>query len=231
VAWAGYSRAERSRLAWEEHDRVEEVVHAAETALDQGDAQALEQAFRQGAVFTPARAAEAMLKEIDEARPETARVLLDHGADVKAENGRALADAIRLGFNDLAIRLVEHGADVRAQGSGPVPVPALNIAVECRTMEDLELVRRLLERGADPNARGGGSMTPLTELMARGEPTENGQALLELLLEYGADVNLRDGQGLTPLNWIEALPESDWQRDLAAFLRSRGAKPHRPFEN
>jgi len=224
AAWAGYSRAERSRLAWEEHDRLEEAVDAATTALGQGDAEALERAFQQGAVFTPARAAEAMLKEIDEARPETARVLLEHGADVKAENGRALADAIGHGCTDLAIQLVKHGADVRAKSAGG-SVPLNVSATTCRTMDELELPRLLLARGADPNALDSDGMTPLIHLVTRWERTENGRAFLELLVAHGANVNLRDSQqGLTPLGWANMIDDPDWKADLVAFLRAHGAK-------
>jgi hypothetical protein len=224
AGWSGYARVEHSRLAWAEHDRLEKAKAAAWDAIARGDAAALEAAFRAGAVIAPAEAGETMLRAIDNVSPDIARVLVEHGADLTLEKGRALADAMRLGEMELARCLVEHGADVRAMGA--FSDPPMNLAVDsCRTTAELELVRRLLERGADPNGRTEGGMTPLTELMARGEPTENGQAFLALLLAHGADVNIRDSQGLTPLGRIEAMPESDWQRDLAAFLRSRGAKP------
>jgi hypothetical protein len=226
TGWRVYAHWEGSRLAWAEQHRIEQATASAYQAIGNGDAAALETAFRAGAVIAPADAGERMLQAIDDFNPEVARVLVAHGADITAGHGRALGDAINHGQIGLAIDLVKHGADVRASAGGvPGAPPLIQAASRCTDTADLELPSLLLERGADPNARDADGRTALQRLILRMEPTENGQAFLELLLAHGADVNVRDSQGLTPLGWVESMLESDWQRELAAFLRSRGARP------
>jgi len=101
-------------------------------------------------------------------RMETARMLLDAGADINVRDANditPLIAAITNNHPDVARYLVERGADIKAvDWYGRTPLWA---AVETRNMDKdnasfensidrapfLELIQMLLERGTDPNAR------------------------------------------------------------------------------
>jgi hypothetical protein len=84
---------------------------------------------------------------------------------------------------------------------------------------DIEMMRILLEHGANPNLD-----RPMIGAIKR-EPLEKAMKFITLLVEYGVDVNLvydlygNPNQLFTALDWAVGKPE------IAAYLRSLGAKP------
>ena len=81
---------------------------------------------------------------------ESARLLLDRGADVNdtaADGNSALVLAAFSGHGPVARLLIERGADPNAAGAG---YTALHAAV---LRGDAETVKALLAKGANPNAR------------------------------------------------------------------------------
>ena len=136
-----------------------------------------------------------------------------------------LADLIRDGRTEAAMRLIDEGADVNAaqpDGSTPLHWAAYRQALplvdrllaegaDAATMNrygasplqeavkigSAELVRRLLEAGADPDAPNGDGQTALM-LSARTGSLD----VARLLVEHGADVNAEEAwRGQTALMW------------------------------
>lgn len=155
-----------------------------------------------------------------------------------------LADAIKAGDRDTALKMIRNGADVNAaQGDGTTP---LHWAVH---KVDHELTKTLLSRGARPDATNIFGAAPLAEavkiadaamvkmLLKSGAnveaPNQDGQTALmlaartgevpvaELLLEHGADVNAKERwRGQTALMWAAA----ENRPEMTALLISKGAR-------
>lgn len=124
--------------------------------------------------------------------PETARLLVEHGADVnaKTEDGwTALTAAAQTGHAQTARLLVEHGALLNVAWKGYTPLLRAvgsyrgYLRLSCR---DAALV--LIEAGADVNA--GHDSTPLAEAVESGD-----LSLTELLLNKGAKINVLNARG------------------------------------
>jgi ankyrin repeat protein len=160
-----------------------------------------------------------------------------------AQADSPLADAIKAGDRETAIKLIRSRADVNAaQNDGTTPLHWAVHAV------DPELVRLLLARGANPNATNLFGVKPLAEavkvahvdmvemLLKAGADVEasneDGQTALmlaartgvvpvaRLLIEHGADVNAREQwRGQTALMWAAAGGHAEMTR----FLASTGA--------
>ena len=166
---------------------------------------------------------------------ESARVLLDAGADVNqtTEYGwTPLLAAVQNRYYRLAMLLLERGADPNiANRGGWTP---LYLATDNRNIEGgdyptrrpdldhLALIAALLDRGADPDARMASSTetrtifthqwlyesgaTPFLRAAQSGDLT-----LLRLLLEHGADPSIATTNGTTPLmvasgiGWVEGV--------------------------
>jgi ankyrin repeat protein len=92
-------------------------------------------------------------------RPEDARLLLDQGANPRAQNGAALREAARRGHLELVRLLLDRGAQARASQSDSLVWAARN--------GHLEVARLLLERGADPRAQ---DWAALRQAIRRGAP-------------------------------------------------------------
>lgn len=91
--------------------------------------------------------------------PETAKLLIDHGARVVGSG--ALAAAAMKGQVDSVKMLLDHGADVNDPGEVPGrPLPFL--AVHCAVQQQhMDVLRILVERGADLEMKDSAGKTPL----------------------------------------------------------------------
>jgi ankyrin repeat protein len=166
---------------------------------------------------------------------DTARVLLDAGADVNQVTRygwSALLAATQNRNYQLAKFLIERGADVNLANKGgwtPLYLATDNRNLEggdypTRTpdMDDLEFIKLLLDEGADPNARVIESTETRTVFTNQWLDEEGATAflrasqsgdveLMKLLLERGADPKLNTELGVTPLaaaagiGWVEGV--------------------------
>jgi uncharacterized protein len=166
---------------------------------------------------------------------ESAKLLLEHGADVnqQTEGGwTALIAAVQNRYYEMAKVLLEHGADPKIQNKGGWS--ALYLATDNRNieggdyptrkpdMDHLEIIKLLIDRGADVNARMHSS-TETRTIFTHQWLYEDGAtpflraaqssdlALMKLLLEHGADPQLATDDGTTPLmvasgiGWVEGV--------------------------
>jgi ankyrin repeat protein len=151
---------------------------------------------------------------------ESAKVLLDAGADINAAEPEygftPVLEAIYNDHYDLAAMLVDRGADLK--------VGALYLAVEMKNLDyqgnrprkpvtdklnELAFIKYLLERGADPNAPMQVKIPPRAAQSATIQPNGNTPFLraarsadvetMKLLLEHGADPNRPSNDKTTPL--------------------------------
>jgi ankyrin repeat domain-containing protein 50 len=126
---------------------------------------------------------------------ETARLLLEHGADTRAQTetgSTPLHQASKRGHVELARLLVKHVADVGAQTkSGETPLH------QASQRGHVEVARLLVEHGADvdPRAQTEFGETPLHQASQRGHVE-----VARLLVEHGADVGAQTTFGETPLH-------------------------------
>jgi ankyrin repeat protein len=157
---------------------------------------------------------------------ECAKILLDHGADVKAadpDQTSALVLAIINGHYDTAALLLQHKADPNA--TDDMGRAALFAAVDMRNIyasnrpapkdtnkvEPLELIKMLLAAGANPNAKLTKLIPPravldFPDVMLGDGATPFLRAakssdipLMQLLLEHGADPKATTRAGVTAL--------------------------------
>jgi len=139
-------------------------------------------------------------------RIETARFLLDHGANANAENKRGQKPLHLLLEGDhnsqdvltFALLLLERGADVDAQDKDHAT--PLHFA---SYHGKLEIARVLLNHDANANAENNWGKTPLHLVLEgnHGSESQDSLALARLLLTRGADVNVRDKDHTTPLTF------------------------------
>ena len=160
-------------------------------------------------VMLPHRGSTPLLFAARHGRVESARVLLDAGADVNeaAPNGEsALVMASFSGQGEFAAFLLERGADPNAAAAG---YSALHTAV---SRGDLELVKALSAHGADPNGRItrgsrqqrnlnwyalSGSLAGATPFWLAAKYAE--VEIMRFLVATGADPLLSPDSGTTPL--------------------------------
>jgi ankyrin repeat protein len=170
---------------------------------------------------------------------ESARVLLDAGADVKETSADGSSPLLVATFNDhfaLAKFLLERGADPNAtddKGRGPLyaAIDMRNLEWSTRpappekdTLSDLDLIKALLDHGANPNAR-------LTKkIPLRGQPSFDGRwanaigatpfwraaqsddvTVMKLLKERGADPLIATKDNTTALMVAAGVGWSDGQ--------------------
>jgi cytohesin len=137
--------------------------------------------------------------------PELAKVLIDAGADVNAEEGEdkdtPLHNAVWHGYIELAKALIDAGADVNAENKWK-STPLHNAA----WYQHPELVKVLIEAGADLDAKNSAKKTPLHFVARRNIK------IAKMLIDAGADVNAEDEDGKTPWDYAsleisQALPE------------------------
>ena len=160
-------------------------------------------------VMLPHRGSTPLLFAARHGRIDSARLLLDAGADVNEEapNGEsALVMASFSGQGKFAAFLLEHGANPNAAAAG---YTALHTAV---SRGDLELVKALCAHGADPNSRItrgsrqqrnlnwyalSGSLAGATPFWLAAKYTEVN--IMRFLAAAGADPLLSPENGMPPL--------------------------------
>lgn len=171
---------------------------------------------------------------------ERARLLIDHGADVKGrtQDGKTLHEAaLRAGHPDLARYLAEHGAetaeldvstrligachagDAEAAGRLVKDNPGLierlqqsetDLVVDAAATNRLEAVRLMAELGFDLGRVG--DVAPLHQAAFQGH-----RAMVELLLAKGASLGQRDNyHAATALQWATTAGSLD----VADYLKS-----------
>jgi ankyrin repeat protein len=134
--------------------------------------------------------------------------LLDHGADINANDGEALQAALKTGRTTILQLLLDKGADVNA-GDGQALLAA-------SISGDDSAVGLLLDRGADVNAGDGQALQAAS--------THGRDTTFQLLLDSGADVNAGDGQIL--------LAASSSGNEMAVeLLLDRGLSPNAQSES
>ena len=124
---------------------------------------------------------------------ETAKYLLEHGADPDYKNERgftALFYAAIGGNAELLQLYIDHGADVQPAVDGGI-VPLHSAASYGRT----EVARILIENGAKVEAKTEYDQTPLSWAL-----NANSIGVAKLLIEHGAKINSRDQRNSTPLH-------------------------------
>ena len=177
-------------------------------------------------VLTPSGGLTPLMFAAREGDLETARILVEAGADLNIAAGdlsSALGLAILNGFYELASFLVDKGADIHhADVNGCTP---LWLAVHVRnhdfspgipwivTADPLFLIEKLLAAGADPNIRVKAAPPYRKNNASSGSPwldyagataflraSAAGDVTgMRLLLKYGADPGIPTEDGLTPL--------------------------------
>jgi ankyrin len=138
-------------------------------------------------------------------RLEIAQLLLDHGANAKAENewretalhvvSRGEYDSQDHGVG-ISRLLLKHSADVHADNK--YNDTALSLAA---FNGKLEITRLLLYHGANPNVENDQGYTPLHQVsQGKYNSQGDGVGIARLLLERGADVNAQTKNKFTPLH-------------------------------
>jgi len=133
---------------------------------------------------------------------ETAKLLLDSGADIEATDeyrGPPLIDAAGYAQTNVVLFLLNRGANLHARDKyGNTALIAASCECAVATMNSAyDVVKVLLEKGSDVNARSGEGTTAL--MSAAGG--FGGSAIVKLLLDHGADPRARDSQGNTALKF------------------------------
>ncbi|KAF7506336.1 hypothetical protein GJ744_011909 [Endocarpon pusillum] len=117
---------------------------------------------------------------------ESVKLLLDKGADVKAQGGlyNNALQAASIGGHDQVVQiLLDKGADVNAQGG------IFDNALIVASLEGHDqVVQILLDKGADVNAQGGIFSNALHAASERGH-----DQVVKILLDKGADVDAQGG--------------------------------------
>ncbi|KAN0136205.1 Ankyrin repeat-containing domain protein [Lactarius tabidus] len=132
-------------------------------------------------------------KERSIARTEIVRLLIEHGADVTAQD-EAYSTPLHLAASEGSAEtvglLIEHGADVAAKDEGRRTPLHLASSVSVTTT-----VRLLIKHGANVSEQDKTNSTPLHFAAFSGSSDT-----VHLLLEHGADVTALDGDNKTPLH-------------------------------
>lgn len=149
---------------------------------------------RGGRYVTPLHAA---LNKGAKEHLDIARLLIEHGADVNAQDDEASSPLrMALDFKQFEVvpPLLRKGADANVRLNGHSESTPLHIA-SCSGHPIV--VQLLLEYGAEVNVWDGKGRTPLHIASNNGDSNA-----VQMLLEYRADVTSRDKKGCTPLHLV-----------------------------
>jgi len=152
---------------------------------------------------------------------ETARILIDAGADVNTRydnKSTVLHGVVWSGKVESAKLLIERGAVIdKRDENGETPfLLAAKLGYK-------EIVKLLLVKGVDVNSVNEDRETALHISLQERTSYDNEQdheGTARLLIEHGADINIKDARGNTPLYYALA---SGFE-DIAEILRKNGAK-------
>jgi hypothetical protein len=131
--------------------------------------------------------------------PDGCRLLIERGANVRRDGGRALTFAVMGQHVETVRLLLAHGVDVNDKYHGAT-TPVMWAAGD----DSLEILKTLLRHSPDLSARDEEGQTALM-IAAIGRPTEEDTYLpkpchVRLLLEHGARVGARNASGETALD-------------------------------
>jgi ankyrin repeat protein len=217
--------------------RARSDSHQLPVSLGEGDA------FRDS-VMMPQRGFTPLLFAARNGRIESARLLLDAGADVNETAPNGDSALVIASFSDqgkFAAFLLERGANSNAAGAG---YAALHAAV---LRGDLELVKALCAHGADPNVRltkgsrqqREANWFALSASLAGATPfflaAKYGEIeIMRVLAANGADPRLSANNGITPLMAVAGAGWTTTSRnrrdqgvgvDAAPLLLAAGERP------
>jgi len=159
---------------------------------------------------------------------QSARFLLDHGADVNARGQRQMTPLHWAAFGGhpaMVELLVARGAQIELRddcGCTPLHDAASSLDVN-KSGDYVGVVRVLIGAGADPNARAFALMFSATPLLyatsGLDEHPKEALSIINLLMEHGADPNAQSDDGETPL--LSAVRHGS--KDAVETLLARGA--------
>ena len=134
-----------------------------------------------------------LLRSLDADQQAMVHMILDHNADIDAENSRGMTAAFHAAKNNncrMLSLLLDRGASIDARlgtGESLLHIAAQKIA----TLGSLQV---LLDRSAEVNA-----LTNNGESAVHFAAKCRGTVVLDRLVEYGANIDVADKQGVTPL--------------------------------
>ncbi|KAH8980421.1 ankyrin repeat-containing domain protein [Lactarius akahatsu] len=147
---------------------------------------------------------------------DTMRLLINHGANVAAQDDNNLTPlhlASSYGSAETMLLLIERGADVSAQDRNHRT--PLHMASSWEDAHNLgkfrakaDAVRLLIDHGADVTARDDNHSMPLHLASSFGSVDT-----VQLLIEHGADVTAQDGNHRTPLHLASSREGRKWRHE------------------
>jgi ankyrin repeat protein len=161
---------------------------------------------------TPLKPTPENIKTREPGRLEVARILLNHGADVRARDTHNLSTplykAASSGFCQVAELLLERGADIEARtdvGESPLHIAARE--------SHFSVVKLLLNHSADINVADNDGWTPVHRAA-----WNKHEGVVRLLVTRGADLKAKTADGLSILDFCH---ENSY---LERFLLENGAE-------